>query len=53
MFERTPDTLNMKKPLDRGVLIDLDAAKALLSYAYRQVRAHKRAACSVADWCPC
>jgi len=43
MFERTPDTLNMKKPLDRGVLIDLDAAKALLSYAYRQVRAHKRA----------
>lgn len=47
MFERTPVGLHMKRPLDRGVLTDMDAAKAVLEHARRTMAGNRRLAGSV------
>lgn len=44
MFERTPGQLHMKRPLDRGVLTDMQAARALLDHARRQIAGSRKLA---------
>lgn len=42
MFERTPNQLHMKRPLDRGVLTDMQAARALLDHARRRIVGNRK-----------
>ena len=42
MFERTPGELYMKRPLDRGVLTDMQAARALLDHARRAIAGNRK-----------
>ena len=42
MLDRTPANLSVKRPLCRGVLQDIDAAKGLLRYALSQTNGGKR-----------
>lgn len=47
MFERTPSQLHMRRPLDRGVLTDIGAAKALLDHARRKIAGNQKLSGSV------
>lgn len=47
MLGRTPGQLQMKRPLARGVLTDMDAARALLDHARRKIAGNRKLSESV------